>query len=315
MTIVLRLLFRQHRFEMGAVVIGLTVLAGLALIAAYRLDEARPTVECLASWRSGNDEDEACSEEVAEWLGLRADEAFRLFGFASFLSGILMGAGLIARELEHGTAQLGWSLSGSRGRWMTERVVPLAIVLLLGVSAVAIAADFLEVARQPGIDSRQSFHEYGSRGMPLVARAFSAYGVCVLAGCVVGRQLPSLILGGVLVLAVAYGLGFAFPYGATWDWASESDIPTAQEEVADSLRTGGFRDRDGVVLSYREAVALAPHGVDAVDWIWENFDVGHWVLRGSRAGEVERTETLALGGLGVIALTGAWIVVSRRRPY
>ena len=59
---------------------------------------------------------------------------------AALLAGMFLGAPLLPREIEEGTAKLAWTQAASRTRWLLAQVLPLAS--LLALAALAIGAEF-----------------------------------------------------------------------------------------------------------------------------------------------------------------------------
>jgi hypothetical protein len=68
-------------------------------------------------------------------------EAFALMlQLAALLVGMFLGAPLLPREIQEGTAKLAWTQAASRTRWLLAQMLPLAG--LLALAAVAIGAEF-----------------------------------------------------------------------------------------------------------------------------------------------------------------------------
>ena len=63
-----------------------------------------------------------------------------LLQFIPVLAGMFIGAPLLAREVENGTARVAWTQAASRTRWLLAQVVPIAC--LLGLAAAGLAAEF-----------------------------------------------------------------------------------------------------------------------------------------------------------------------------
>lgn len=93
-----------------------------------------PAALTLYSWG------DSCARRSRSRGTLLEVEAFRVFGTIPFVAGIILGSVLVSRELESRTAQLGWSLSGARRRWLVERIVPVVVPLMVVLSAPAIEA-------------------------------------------------------------------------------------------------------------------------------------------------------------------------------
>lgn len=330
----LRLLWKQYRFELVAVTLASLFLIGVVVATTWRMDEVRPSTECLTVSMADLEEDElgACADAIEAWDARRQQyDLFSLVGAWPLLAAVVLGSVLVGREVEHRTAQLGWSLSGSRLRWLAWRIVPTGILLILLISALAVASQAMEGARYPMIDPRGSLDEYGNRGLPMVARAFGLFGLAVLVGAVAGRQLPALLVSGVLALTLSWGLAWVFPYGVSPEWVTaDASTYSNEAQVRHRSQRGGYRTADESIISWQEADRLADEQVgvevpnplgdrvvslEESEWIERNLDAVELVLMGDKLGEIELRESAMLGLLGLASLGGAAFVVHRRRPY
>lgn len=315
----LRFVWTQYRFELVTVLIAAGALTVIAGANAFLLNENQPTPAHLETCTATDTslEEPQCSD-VALWLGLRETELPRFLGAMPFVAGVVLGSVLVSREIEHRSAQLGWSLSGARAQWLLERLIPVVILVVALLGALAIAAELLEAARQPTIDPRSSLHEYGNRGPLLVMRGLAALGIATFAGAIAGRQLPAVLIGGAVSLLLAYGLVWMFPYGATWQWVPDAEYQAPGADVAYRRDTSGFRANDGRILTYQQAVAQAPNQDDsgvADDWVYANFEPVTRVLKGNQLLEIEARESIWLACVALIGVAASLVVVDRRRPY
>lgn len=319
MPVAVRLAWKQYRFEIVSMAIAIAVMIVAASFLTVRLNEIRPSPEqAVMCTEADNGLERSDCAEVAAWLSLRETELPILIGILPFVAAAVLGSVLVSREIEHRSAGLGWSLSGSRGRWLFERIAAVFVPLLVLLAALALAADLLEGARRPDLDPRASLNDYGLRGLPIVARGSAIFAGGAVIGAVVGRQLPALILTGLIAISIGFGFGWAFPYGVSPEWIAESDTRTPLGDTGDLRLRSGFQSADGEILTYREAIAQAPNQLDsgaADDWVYANFTALEEVLRGYRLTEIELREFLVLGTLFVSALGAAFVVVDRRRPY
>ena len=137
------LTYKQHRFETIAILVVCLGVAVAALIEAFRLNSMNVPFHCFQDYRGpyypgpGQPVPDAatlkCNNLVEGFQGvlqsLDMSLVRMLLVFAPILAGIIVGAPLVAREIEQGTAPLSWSLSGPRRRWLLGKV--LAGILLL----------------------------------------------------------------------------------------------------------------------------------------------------------------------------------------
>jgi hypothetical protein len=244
-----------------------------------------------------------------------------------FGTGLVLGIPLVAREVEHGTAQLAWTLGRSRVRWLIGRVVFAALVALVILAALAVSTELVAAAMRPDIDMARDFHFYGGRGPLVVGRGMLGLGAGVLVGALVGRQLPALLLGVILVggLYAASHVAFERWYETEAEIASvyegflggplwidngillaSGELVSMMEEVQPGLRAHeAWIDEQGVAYA-NEADFEArrnPVGRDAV-----------LIIPGERQVEIVVRETLVLSTAGVFLIAVAALVTSRRRP-
>ena len=167
----IRLTLKQHRFETIAITVVCVVLTVGALIEAYRLSSLNVPISCFngsyelsglgtPTYSAGAH----CQALVDSFMGLQNGLPMNLVRLmlllAPLLAGIVLGAPLVAREIEQGTAPLSWALSGSRRRWFLGKVLAGVVLLVPLMLAVGLAAEVLEGALDPGVDTHAAFQNY-----------------------------------------------------------------------------------------------------------------------------------------------------------
>lgn len=308
------------RFELGAVILGAALLAGAALLVTYRLNAVAIPRDCLYATSNGpvamalpgdpaaQAHEDACQSKRSVFYTLDNGQAAPIMALMApfpLVAGLLLGVPLVGREIEWGTASLAWTLARSRRRWLLARAVPLGILLGLVLVVPALAAQVLEGARDPLVDPWQSFTDSGLRGAILVGRGLLTFGVAVVVGAVMGRQLPALIVAGVatvvLLMAADAGRGVAVHQLAA---AVSSDQPPASGTL---FVDQAIRDSDGTLHPTNEIV------IGADGELANGTEIVTLVVSGAKAPIVDGTQAAGLGGLGLflIGLTG--LVVDRRR--
>ncbi len=117
------------------------------------------------------------------------------------LLGVLIGAPLIARELEYGTWRLAWSQTVPRTRWLA---VKLALVtgglIVLGAAMTAVITWYR--APMDRLTGHFLHNIYDFEGLVLTAYILCAFGFAVLAGLLVRRSIPAMIVAFVPWLAI-----------------------------------------------------------------------------------------------------------------
>jgi hypothetical protein len=122
--------------------------------------------------------------------------------------GALLGVGITAGEVEGGSAQLSWSLSPARIRWLLLRTLPVGLVLVL---VLTVGSGFAEVAsRARLLTDDPGFHDYHLRTALVPARGLLAFSVGLVAGAAIGRRLPALLVAIAFSTAITIGVILAF---------------------------------------------------------------------------------------------------------
>jgi hypothetical protein len=116
------------------------------------------------------------------------------------LIGSTLGVGLVAAEIEHGTAQVAWSLAPSRARWLLTRAWPLAAVGVMVCLVLGAAT-----ARLMDETSPSNIFMAAMRGPIVALHLLSALAIGTLVGAILRRVLPSLLVAiavnaGILIL-------------------------------------------------------------------------------------------------------------------
>jgi hypothetical protein len=117
------------------------------------------------------------------------------------LLGVLIGAPLIARELEFGTWRLAWSQTVTRTRWLA---VKLALVTGGVIAAGAAMTAVITWYRAPMDRLTGHFinNAYDYEGLVLTAYILCAFGFAVLAGLLIRRSIPAMVAAFVPWLAI-----------------------------------------------------------------------------------------------------------------
>jgi hypothetical protein len=313
----LALAFRLHRWEIGAVAVAAVLLTAGALWVTSDLDrllaQCRAATEVVAPCGSLTEMGVVYHAESQELMNLV------LLGIAAlpFAAGVVLGAPLVSRELEQRTAQLGWPLARSRARWLWFRFLPIALVGLVVLAIPAMAGEVLERTLHPLIDPGASFEQYGSRGPLVVLRFLPVLAAAALVGTLLGRQLPSVLVAGVIAGAMGFGLVLLQPRWLEPDAQQDPEVFRPLETMGSLYVTYRYRDRDGTLISEEEAIERMSWDPESGEPEPEPADmprVVQYVISREHYGEVVLRESVALVGAGV-AVSGLLLVaVRRRRP-
>jgi ABC-type transport system involved in multi-copper enzyme maturation permease subunit len=204
--------WRQHRSEaLGclAVLVGLAIYAimvGTSMRSAFGHDGL---ISCLASSKGAV----GCPNAVMTFTNEFGSEVNIAFWSVALivpgLIGVLVGAPLIARELEYGTWRLAWSQSIPRARWLA---IKLALVTggLIVVGAAMTAVITWYRAPMDELTGRFQHNIYDFEGLVPTAYILCAFGFAVLAGLLIRRSIPAMIAAFLPWLAIRLVIEFVF---------------------------------------------------------------------------------------------------------
>ncbi len=314
-----RLAVRIQRFEVWSSVLLVAVVGISALVVRARLDGVGAPVECLTPWIFPDVVYNAarCDPLNAAFFSISWDEAglvMTAMNAVPLVVGLLLGVGLVGREIEGGTAPTVWALAGSRRRWLVGRLVPVLVILVALLVMLAVASDLLAAARVPWQFGRPSFDDAGLHGPGVVARGLAAFGLALAVGAWSGRMLPTILISALLALFLAIGGHFLL---TTWVEANAHEIAVPSwfnGEYDGGLFTGRlYLLPDGSKVSGSDIGSHAPAGVDPDAWVAGLQVVAVGVDAPDYLGWVE-TEVGAFGAFGIVWITATFAVVDRRRP-
>lgn len=217
--------------------------------------------------------------------------------------GAVLGVPIVAREIEHQTAQMSWSLAESRLRWLTMRAIPIALILLGLLAVVGVAAELLagEMA-----DSELGFIRHDQRGLLVPARGLLVLAIALFVATWFGRVLPALLLTIVLSAIILVGVVLGTELMARQDAVVVKTSEPASEQILIGSR----------VL---ESVAFLPDGSVTSDFRIDRvppgttFDGARVIPRSAYWGWIAREAGLTLA-LTVAFGGGATWLLKRRRP-
>lgn len=309
--------FRLHRLEIFLLTAGVLAVSGLMAWFALQLHG-------ISEAHLGCDFAEAvpsCQAAAQRFESIRdvGQLVMSSTSLVTFAVGLFLGVPLVAREVEQGTAQFAWTMTGSRLRWVIRRGAfpTLLAIVLLGL--LAFMSDVLAQAMRPDIDTSQAFWFYGGRGPLLIGRGMLAFGVGLLVGSVLGRQLPAMLLAA--FAAAGLVLVSEVPL-RTWH-ETEAVVATSGEYPGEPLGLGS-----GVVLPTGERVPYSEVGAEfqdetgafyatEADFQARRNPIGTeylLIVPGERYPEIVARETVAFTFAGLLLTGGAAALVVRRRP-
>lgn len=308
----MRLAWRMQRSELAFLVGGCLLLALVMAGVAWQLEASRDAV--VACYADGTGNVTASCRSTIEW-GNTLAAAVGILGsmaiIAPFALGIFLGAPLVAREIEHRTAPIAWSLSRSRRTWLGHRALPVIAVIAVALLALGQASELMLTTAE---ETELGFRHYAKFGPMLAARGLAVFGIGLVVGLALGRVLPAVLVTALASVLLVAGLSLGRDLMMRDDavWRPMGDGSEAVSMVFDS----GFEsDETGEVITWEQAFNEypdvftefgegAPPGMSPVWKIVppEQFDV----YEAREIGALAITAVL----LGALAL----LLVGRRRP-
>lgn len=309
-----RLAFRMQRWELLVLVGGGLLLAILMALVAWQLAATQEAFLACSGAATYASLSPAC-RSLVDWGNLMTAASGILPNVAvvlPFVAGILLGAPLVAREIEKRTAPIAWSLSRSRRRWLAGRLLPVVMAASVSLLAVGAASEGLLQASRP--DADLGFANLGFHGPLVAARGLAVLIIGVLVGLVIGRVLPAILVTGLLTLGLLLGFSVVrdgmMRAEATW-----IEVPADGGEFAMIYDSGWTDDATGEFLTYDQAFERFPE---------EFGPEGSWMPPGltqvylATPGELYPTfvarEIATLVGVGVLAGAATAWMIGWRRP-
>jgi hypothetical protein len=220
------------------------------------------------------------------------------------LVGVVLGAPVVAREVEDRVGQVTWALALSRSRWLLARFAPivLAAALLLGVAGVA--GEYLTAARLGGEDP--GFLRHDQRGVLVLARGMAVLAVSLAIGAWIGRTLPALLAAAALstIVIVGAAIGMGLWQRSEADLVRMTDLGTGSPYLNGLILGPAAVLPDGTITQERNIERL-PEGTD-FDWVLALPSAHLWTWVGR--------ELLVDSALALASLLMAISIVRRRRP-
>lgn len=319
-----RLAVRLQRFEVWACVLLVAVVGITALIVRARLDGVGAPVECLTPWVFEDIviDTARCDPLAQAFFRINTEEAKLVMDAMSvlpFVVGLVLGVGLVGREIEGGTAATVWALAGSRRQWLIGRLLPMGAILLALLLFAAVTSEILAAGRVPWQLGRPAFDDAGSHGSSVVMHGLAAFAVALAVGAISGRMLPTILISALLAVFVAAGAHLLL-LGWVNASAREINVPSWFNGWYDGGRFIGeaqyYRLPDGTEADrFTDIYALAPEGADPEAWVAEQVDV---IAVGVHSPDYPgwiATETATFGAFSLLWLGASFAIVERRRPF
>ncbi len=321
---------RLQRFEILASFAAGLVLAASALVVWFRLTGLHVEGGCfptsaglagLAPCTLGAGR-EAAMNAFNEITSSDANSVMLAMAVLPLLIGMVLGVGVVAPEIEGGTAPSVWVLARSRARWLWGRMLPSLVAATAVLALLAVASQVLWLAQEPYLPNPWlNFFDASLHGPILVAKGLAAYGVALLVGALLGRTLPAVILATAVIWIALAGTGNVAR--SLWMQAEAPNHVVAANPNGDVLAFpggdimgGGWLTSDGRKVTDEEAWGMVPPGEpDPLDWLASHLGSYYIGVPGDLFPAWDAAETAGYGAAGMLAVGAAFLAVRRRRPY
>ena len=202
------LTWRQHRAAIIAIALVMAVLSAIFIVMGRETGAAFQQLgvaDCLAHPAHPN-----CRDIVGSFY----DQYGGLVGTSEWLNllpallGLLVGAPLVARELEHGTHRLVWTQGISAGRWLAIKLAILFAVTIVATIIVTAIMSWWHSTSWNQLDGHIMPSMYDFEGIVPVAYAVFALALGIAAGVFIRRTVPAMMVALAGFLAVRLPMEF-----------------------------------------------------------------------------------------------------------
>lgn len=225
------LAWRQHRYEILAMLVGAALIAALLIYGAdlavrtraELVDTCPPVLRVgtvfelhQGQWRRVPNEQvytETVTDVNCVTLEVQAAERIQPFQwlvmflfFVPAVVGSFVGGPLFSREFERGTHRLVWTQGITRLRWATSKLIGLLAAGLIAAAMVALVGGLAETIMGGRTDRYQNFR---LEGPAFVSYVVFAIAVAALAGTLSRRILGGMLAGLLVVAAVQFFVQYA----------------------------------------------------------------------------------------------------------
>ena len=186
--------WRQHRSLLAGAAITLGVVAIYLTVVGFQIHIAYTAVEACRPVASS-----ACRQVLGNFFAAYQPSVGITEGVLQLLPaliGAFAGAPILAREFETGTFRFAWTQGIGRTRWVTAKLVPLAILL----TGVAVLVGFLfswyyQPLIEAGDNNGQLFPTvFDLSGVALAGWTLIAFALGVFAGAIIRKVVPAMFV-------------------------------------------------------------------------------------------------------------------------
>jgi ABC-type transport system involved in multi-copper enzyme maturation permease subunit len=195
-------IWRQHRAALAGVAALLGVLAVYLWFTGLQLRHAY-TAAIACHPASSID----CGQMISNFNNTyspRAEAIAALLVAVPALIGAFLGAPVLARELETGTFRYTWTQSFGRRRWTLAKLVPLAVLVAAAAGAFSVLFSwYFQPFLAEGNQTPLAPDVFPLRGVAFAAWTLAAFTIGALAGMLIRRAVPAIVVTLAVYLALA----------------------------------------------------------------------------------------------------------------
>jgi hypothetical protein len=115
-----------------------------------------------------------------------------LLQFIPILAGAFLGAPLLARESENGTAGLAWTQGVGRTAWLLAKVTPIAVLLIIAAVGVGLEVRWRLAQLACGLPVTWAPAYFDLRPLPFAGWVTAGFSLGVFLGAVIRRSVPAI---------------------------------------------------------------------------------------------------------------------------
>ncbi len=202
------LTWRQHRAAIVTIALVVAILGTIFIVTGQQMADAFQQLgvaDCLAHPTHPN-----CGDIVGSFR----DQYGAFIAASGWLSllpailGMLVGAPLVARELEHGTHRLVWTQSISAGRWLAIKLAILFAVTIAATIIITALMSWWHATSWSQLDGHMNPLMYDFEGIVPLAYTVFALALGIAAGVLLRRVVPAVAVALVGFLAVRLPMEF-----------------------------------------------------------------------------------------------------------
>jgi hypothetical protein len=190
------LTWRQHRQQAFAGALTLALLGAFFLLTGRQMVTAYSDSGLAACFASSGDCSTISGEFQSRFTSMHSIS--ELFLVLPALVGLFWGAPLVAREIEQGTHRLVWTQSITRGRWISAKLLLIAVATVTAAAPLAWLMTWWLGPLNHATATRFNPGFFDLQGVVPVGYALFALALGTAAGAVLRRTLPAMAvtLGG-----------------------------------------------------------------------------------------------------------------------